>query len=664
MDLRDYYDLAADGQDAFSYFEPQYESEDRYRDDVLIGEGGMKSIYRVFDQSTQRFVALARLKKGLPFEAEDMFFREAKITASLEHPGIIKVHDVGRDGDDTPYFTMELKSDENYETYLDNRSSLPRQFSELRQELELFLKMCEAMAYAHMNGVVHLDLKPANVQIGDHGQVVICDWGLSKLKDNGGGDDAGELLQHRPDLFNGETLHGEIKGTPGYMSPEQAKGDIDKDERSDIYALGCILYRILMGTSPFCGSKLEVIEQTREGLFSDITDDASVPISLGLIVKKAMAFDPEHRYILVNDLVADIHRYMNGFSPVVETASFWKETKLFFLRHQKVCVSIVSGILLSLLITMFFLWQLKQKNEEIKDALVRAERDRLNALESLASLEEERQVTSTLFAHQQEVVMDEILRITDIDIFEKPIVSLDKAKRMLYRLLDQNPQNQNARFQLGYVQFLLQEFSLAYENLPKDKDIRVLCERFRSSTGTILSHQDLSAVLERLLRGEKKWRRITAILMLIIDGHLREPFSDHVAVVERHLRLINPAWEGRFEYSHGDKSLILDGVHLYRISLSPKQLNLKGGNPGRWVSWLTSLGLEKLTLGEIAILDLDPISSLEDLQILDVKDHPRFSLDKELAEWRSLKTLILNPNQFKTWHAAGLESSFRVVVGL
>lgn len=82
------------------------------------------------------------------------------------------------------------------------------------------------------------------------------------------------------------------------------------------------------------------------------------------------------------------------------------------------------------------------------------------------------------------------------------------------------------------------------------------------------------------------------------------------------------------------------------------------------MSWLTSLVLEKVTLGEIAILDLDPISSLEDLQILDVKDHPRVSLDKGLAEWRSLKTLILNPNQFKTWHGSGIESSINVVVGI
>jgi len=182
------------------------EVDDRYSGFTEIARGGMKRIYKVFDSKINRYVAYAKLHPNSPRELHDPFVREARLTALLEHPNIISVHDIGITDEDTPYFTMELKpgqslaklvsenmkeerggmnkpedkalSQDKSSDFIFHTSSFRNSVNQL---LEMFLKVCDAISYAHSKNVIHLDLKPDNVQIGEFGEVIVCDWGLGKI---------------------------------------------------------------------------------------------------------------------------------------------------------------------------------------------------------------------------------------------------------------------------------------------------------------------------------------------------------------------------------------------------------------------------------------------------------------------------------------------------
>lgn len=197
---------------------------EQYANMEKIASGGMKVIYKAFDKKINRNVAYAALHKDCPLELYDPFIREARLTALLEHPNIINVYDIGLNDEDIPFFTMELKVGENLARIIRKESMEGKaQSYEMRPLLEAFLKICDAIAYAHSKKVVHLDLKPDNIQMGGFGEVIVCDWGLGKII----GDKEIEYdhLLFNPDLLNNVTLTGTITGTPGYMAPEQILKD-------------------------------------------------------------------------------------------------------------------------------------------------------------------------------------------------------------------------------------------------------------------------------------------------------------------------------------------------------------------------------------------------------------------------------------------------------
>ena len=226
----------------------------RYRYKRFINEGAMKSIYSCHDQSTARQVAYA-VPKNNKEEVVESFLREAKITASLQHPNIIPVYDIGVD-DDQSFFTMKLVDGQSLADVIKD----PIKSLDTHYLLTVFLKVCDAVSYAHSNGIVHLDLKPENIQISAHGEVLICDWGLAKVVDLFK-DESNPLLDneafYKADQLQ-HTLYGYIKGTPGFLSPEQAKGNkAEKSYSSDIYSLGAILYNILTKKIPIQSPSLD-----------------------------------------------------------------------------------------------------------------------------------------------------------------------------------------------------------------------------------------------------------------------------------------------------------------------------------------------------------------------------------------------------------------------
>jgi serine/threonine-protein kinase len=227
--------------------------ETRYELLGPLGRGGMASVWLARDRELEREVALKVIDpadRG-PAAAARML-REARVMAGLEHPGILPVHDVGVLPDGRMYYAMKRVSGRRLDEMVRDGAPLP-------ELLRIFERICEAVAFCHARGVIHRDLKPENVMVGSFGEVLVLDWGLAKLREGprseaaapGEGDPAGPGSAPAAPPPPGATGHGAVLGTPGYMAPEQARGDVEAtDERADVYALGALLHYLLVGAPP------------------------------------------------------------------------------------------------------------------------------------------------------------------------------------------------------------------------------------------------------------------------------------------------------------------------------------------------------------------------------------------------------------------------------
>src|SRR5262249_16823049 len=212
-------------------------------------------------------------------EAVQRFVEEAQVGGQLQHPGVVPVYELGRDGEGRPYFTMKLVKGETLAKLLRERTS-PAQ--DRPRFLNVFKQVCQAVAYAHFKGVIHRDLKPANIMVGAFGEVQVRDWGLAKVLASGGscvtpvegtgGSHAPLAVPHgvkrsQTDADATETQEGEVLGTPAYMPPEQALGEINRlDQRTDVFSLGAILCEVLTGRPPYAGADSgAVLRQARRG---------------------------------------------------------------------------------------------------------------------------------------------------------------------------------------------------------------------------------------------------------------------------------------------------------------------------------------------------------------------------------------------------------------
>ncbi|MBR4885411.1 MAG: serine/threonine protein kinase, partial [Lentisphaeria bacterium] len=229
----------------------------KYRFVRSIGRGGMKMVLQMKDLDATRDVAMAVLPEAPTRPREDLvrFIEEARITASLEHPNIVPVHEIGIDSTGAPYYTMKLLRGGTLAALIAKLAEGNEQFNaeyNTIRLLRIFLKICSGVAFAHSKGVIHLDLKPENIQVGDFGEVLIMDWGLAKVRDHLNTPETPDFnTETKVSGFGSGTLDGIMKGTPGYMAPEQAAGkNSARDERTDIYSLGAILYSLMTWKDP------------------------------------------------------------------------------------------------------------------------------------------------------------------------------------------------------------------------------------------------------------------------------------------------------------------------------------------------------------------------------------------------------------------------------
>jgi serine/threonine-protein kinase len=310
--------------------------------------GGLGAVFVAIDSELNREVAL---KQILDHHADDPISRqrfqvEAEITGGLEHPGIVPVYGLGTYGDGRPFYAMRfIRGDSLKEAIARFHADAAlkkhpgRRSLELRQLLRRFLDVCNAIDYAHSRGVLHRDIKPGNIIIGKHGETLVVDWGLAKAQRR---SDAVESLDERPLVpssasGSAETLPGSALGTPAYMSPEQARGDLENlGPRSDVYSLGATLYCLLTGRPSVEDDDVgAVLRAVQKGEFAPPRKlDPTIERALEAICRKAMALKPDDRYSSPRALAEDLERWMADEPVAAYRESFSTRAGRWARRHR------------------------------------------------------------------------------------------------------------------------------------------------------------------------------------------------------------------------------------------------------------------------------------------------------------------------------------------
>jgi eukaryotic-like serine/threonine-protein kinase len=299
--------------------------EGKYAIKRKLTSGGMGSVYYVYDRDFQRDTAMKVMLPELKNQSRaiDGFIKEARITSQLEHPNIIPVHDMGYLPGHGTFFTMKLIEGETLNTILQRIEIGEKEAAEnyhLYSLLGIFRKICDAVAFAHSRKILHRDIKPQNIMVGDYGEVLLMDWGLSRRLDSSEpkqDSKAGESVDVSSDSSL-TTDFGVIKGSPAYMSPEQAFGNVSEfDERTDVFLLGATLYQILTCYPPYMGDDVyEIVNKARnyELIPPDELDTGvcQIPEDLIRVIMKAMARKKVDRYDSVRDLADDIDAFLRG----------------------------------------------------------------------------------------------------------------------------------------------------------------------------------------------------------------------------------------------------------------------------------------------------------------------------------------------------------------
>ena len=277
-------------------------------DEGEIGAGGTATVRKMYDPSLRRRVAMKTLSadlSGNPRAHRD-FVQEAEITAQLEHPNIIPIHELAM-VDGRASFSMRLIRGQTLREALQSWSGLD-EADALYRVLNVFLHVCDAVRFAHSRGVVHGDIKPENVMVGAFGEVYLVDWGVASLIPVEG-------AEHPVSVSSERHTRSGVRGTPAFMAPEQAKGMLPAiGDRTDVFGLGALLYFILTGSPPFSGgSESEILTRARAGMFLDPerTERGATAPALCRIVRKAMAIAPEDRHASALELQQEVRGFLN-----------------------------------------------------------------------------------------------------------------------------------------------------------------------------------------------------------------------------------------------------------------------------------------------------------------------------------------------------------------
>ncbi|MCH2205541.1 MAG: serine/threonine protein kinase [Lentisphaerales bacterium] len=568
--LLDLFDMALDESSEEEQLSPLYSTleiiEKRYLDPELINSGGMKKIYKVFDSVAGRFIAMAKLHEGVPKETYDPFICEARLTGLLEHPNIMTVHDLGIDEDETPFFTMELKDGDDLRKIISEKNQGSQEYLNkysLNVVLDIFLKVCDAISYAHSKGVVHLDIKPGNVQVGEFGEVLVCDWGLGKIIGRAEIDSGVEMFNS--DWLNSMTLTGQVKGTPGYMAPEQVNDGQEKNEQTDIYSLGCLLYTLLTNASPIDGDTSdEILNKTISGQMIPPVQrfpELQVQQSLNAVVMKATSLSQQHRYESVSDLRNEVYNYQAGFATRAENASFLRGLSLLYQRNKLICNLSFSFVLIVVVISAQFIYNLNKTTAEAVTARNDAEKAREEEViargltdAALEKFKEERAISENLSIEVKNIQKRATALSIEKSLIQKATIQQIDYSNPLKSVADKIKDFENRRDTpsrrniLTEYYYISQEFQKGYE-LNKNREGKYL---FNS----LQKFKDFQKLSEGVVPIDDFYKVINVNhrelmeKIIVYDAALRKDFTGYEKVIKQLLAIWNKGFEKcTFEYN-------------------------------------------------------------------------------------------------------------------
>jgi len=368
----------------------------RYQFSVEHAQGGMGKILIVFDSFLARRIALKELLPPTPVSSnastlevrgpgpgplaqqrQARFLYEARITGQLEHPSIVPIYELGRRADGSLYYTMRLVKGKSLRQAIRAAGSLEGRL----RLLSHFTSLCQAIAFAHSRGVIHRDIKPGNVMVGEYGETVVIDWGLARMRESSADLEGGGVVRPDIDLMKEAEADVVAVGTPAYMPPEQARGDVNAiDERSDVYSLGAVLYELLTGSAPYpdptSASALNKLLAAPPTPISELVPEA--PEELVAICGHAMARTPNDRYQSARELAIDIEHFLAGRLVGVYR---YKPMELFsyFVRRFKAPLLVGAVGLLGLLATgtVAYLQVQSERNKAVQESIRAQEAERL-----------------------------------------------------------------------------------------------------------------------------------------------------------------------------------------------------------------------------------------------------------------------------------------------
>jgi non-specific serine/threonine protein kinase/serine/threonine-protein kinase len=437
-----------------------------YTIEAVLGEGGMGVVYRARQERPAREVALKVIRPGLASsQALRRFELEAEVLGRLQHPGIAQVFEAGTTPEGQPFFAMELVRGESLIRYADLQALTTR------ERLELFAKVCDAVQHAHTKGVIHRDLKPVNILVDSTGQPKILDFGVARV------------TQHDVQAVTIQTDLGQIIGTVPYMSPEQIEGDpANLDTRSDVYALGVILYELLTGRMPYDLSKKLIHEAARIIQEDEPTRLSSINRALRgdieTIALKALEKDKARRYQAASDLGSDITRFLRSEPIAARPASRSYQLRKFVKRNKALVGGVVAAFVLlasGLAGTSYGLVRAEEQRriananaERAQEQAERAEAQRAEAERQRIEAERQREVAQAI----NEFVNEDLLAQSSPELEPDPDLKLrtviERAATKLDGKFDSQPAVEaRLRLTIGRVLNSLGQYDASFQQLSR-----------------------------------------------------------------------------------------------------------------------------------------------------------------------------------------------------
>ena len=466
--LKDEFDLAVNA--AHEDIDP----EERYTNRELIEQGGMKRIYSAYDQACERQVVYTIPIKNASEKIIALFEKEARVTASLQHQAIIPVYDLGTEDDGTPYFIMKKLEGSNLQQMINKGTNYS-----IEEAVDITIQIAHAVSYAHSQGILHLDLKPENIHVNEFGEITLCDWGTAKV-----------LLEECHENFldfkqsaDNVTLHGQLKGTPGYMAPEQFDSKADINKTADIYGLGTILFSLIAQKSPVIADTLEeYAAKTKDGKITAFESSKQViPETIKAITMKALSLKPEDRYTTVQDFINDLNKYRTGYSVSARQSGPVEELILFYKRNRLFSNTLILSTMIIILVSLSF-------SNNLKEAQVKKEyAEKISELKekqlAMEQKEKERLALVASFRKYQEAR----------GLYMPPKENYTAAYPMLVEAVKMNPKNKDAWISKAAIELRNLEIEKAInslENAREHKTNAVLIEILKRHQHAIENSKD------------------------------------------------------------------------------------------------------------------------------------------------------------------------------